>query len=64
MLYNMVDFQRTRRIQDGTFTLVAFETSVHRELKLVEGGMHIGRKGHLFTYKHDPYILSEESLWN
>lgn len=31
------------------FTSANLETSLHRELKLDERGMHIGRKGHLLV---------------
>lgn len=33
----MVDFQQTRKVQNGRFTLVTFGTAVNRELKLEQG---------------------------
>lgn len=33
----MVDFQQTRKVQNGRFILVTFETAVNRELKLEQG---------------------------
>lgn len=37
-LHNMVDFRQTRKILNGRFTLVSFETAVNRELKVVKEG--------------------------